>query len=264
MSPGRRCAGPDGNSPVRTLKLVVAYDGTEYAGWQRQPNGVSIQQLIEEAFASFTPGEPPPAVTGASRTDAGVHAIGQVASVRVPFSHPADAVLRALNARLPEAVRILDAADAHASFHARRDARRKRYRYRIYRAAVLLPMLRLYVWHVPGRLDLNAMREAAARLVGTHDFAAFQASGASVATTRRTIFRLDLVETGDELHLEVEGDGFLRHMIRIIAGSLVDIGRGTRTPAWLGEALDGRDRRLAGQTAPAAGLCLERVDYDAS
>lgn len=244
------------------LRLTLAYDGTGYAGWQRQPNGVSIQQLVEDALAAFTPGEPPPAVIGASRTDAGVHATGQVAGVRVRFHHPPDAVLRALNIRLPGTIRVLDVRPVAPAFHARHDARSKRYRYRIHRGPVVPPMQRLYCWHVPTSLDLAAMREAAGRLVGSHDFASFQATGSSVVDTRRRIDRLDLIEAGDELHVEIEGSGFLRHMIRIVTGSLVDVGVGTRNPAWLGAALEARDRRRAGRTAPAAGLCLEHVGYD--
>lgn len=246
---------------MRTLRLSIAYDGTAYVGWQRQPNGLSIQQLIEDALAPFVAPEAAPVVTGASRTDAGVHAVAQVASVRVPFSHPVDAIQRALNIRLPQDVRILEVAEAASGFHARIDARRKRYRYRLALGPVVLPMKRWFVWHVVERLDVHAMREAARALVGAHDFASFQATGSSVIDTRRRIHRIDLVETADELQLEVEGDGFLRHMVRIVTGSLVEIGVGTRPAAWLGEALAARDRRAAGRTAPPSGLVLERVFY---
>lgn len=247
---------------MRTLRLTLAYDGTGLAGWQRQLNGVSIQGLVEHALAAFTPDTPAPTVIGASRTDAGVHALGQVASVRVTFDHPVDAVHRALNIALPAAVRVIELVEAPDTFHARHDARGKLYRYRIHRAAVLSPMTRWFVWHVPGRLDIAAMREAARFVVGAHDFASFQASGSSVVDTRRVVDRVDIVEHGDEWQIEVEGPGFLRHMVRIITGSLVDVGRGTRDPAWLGTAIEARDRRQAGRTAPASGLCLERVFYD--
>lgn len=246
---------------MRTLKLTVAYDGTAYVGWQRQPNGTSIQQLIEDALAPFRPDLDPPTVTGASRTDAGVHATGQVASVRVAFAHAAGAVCRAVNVRLPADVRVLAVDEADAAFHARRHARGKRYRYRIVTAPVVLPMDRWFVWHVPGHLDLAAMREAAASLVGEHDFAAFQAAGSSVIDTHRLVHRIDLVPAGDQLHVEVEGVGFLRHMVRIIAGSLVDVGLGTSPPDRMRAALASRDRRQSGRTAPASGLVLERVYY---
>ena len=244
-----------------TLKLTLAYDGTAYVGWQRQENGPSIQQLVEEALIPFDADGPRPVVNGASRTDAGVHAVGQVASVRVSLAHPYDAILRALNIRLPTDIRVLSVEEAPESFHARIDAVGKRYRYRINVAPVVMPMHRWFVWHVQGRLDLAAMQEAASSLVGAHDFAAFQATGSSVVDTRRVVQRLDVVAAGDEVHVEIEGDGFLRHMVRIIAGSLVEVGVGTRTPAWLGRVRAGLDRRQAGRTAPAAGLCLERVFY---
>jgi tRNA pseudouridine38-40 synthase len=250
--------------PMRSLRLTIAYDGTAYVGWQRQDNGISIQQLIEEALAPFTPGIPAPVVTGASRTDAGVHALGQVASVRVPFDHPVDAVRRALNIRLPNDIRILEVDEASETFHARIDARGKRYRYRIAVAPVVLPAHRWFVWHVPAACDIGAMREAARLLVGAHDFAAFQATGSSIVDTRRVIRRIDVGRAGDEIHIEVEGDGFLRHMVRIIAGSLVDVGLGSRSATWLAAALAGRDRRAAGRTAPASGLVLEEVSYEPS
>lgn len=249
---------------MRSLKLTIAYDGTAYVGWQRQDNGTSIQQVIEEALAPFTPDAAVPTVTGASRTDAGVHALGQVASVRVPFDHPLDAVRRALNIRLPNDIRILDVDEVAETFHARIDARGKLYRYRIATGPVVLPAHRWFVWHVPAACDIGAMRDAARLLVGAHDFAAFQASGSSVVDTRRVIRRIDVASAGDEVHIEVEGDGFLRHMVRIIVGSLVDIGLGSRSPAWLAAALAGRDRRAAGRTAPASGLVLEQVFYDPS
>jgi len=249
---------------MRNLKLTIAYDGTAYVGWQRQDNGTSIQQVIEEALGPFTPGVPAPSVTGASRTDAGVHALGQVASVRVLFDHPLDAVRRALNIRLPTDVRIVDVHEVPEVFHARIDARGKLYRYRITVAPVVLPAQRWFVWHVPAACDIGAMRDAALLLVGAHDFAAFQATGSSIVDTRRVIRRIDVATAGDEIHIEVEGDGFLRHMVRIIVGSLVDVGLGTRSPAWLAAALAGRDRRAAGRTAPAQGLVLEHVFYGPS
>lgn len=246
---------------MRTLKLTIAYDGTAYVGWQRQENGTSIQQRVEEALAPFMPDAPGPVVSGASRTDAGVHALGQVASAPVPFVHPCDAVQRALNIRLPTDIRILAVDEAADAFHARIDARGKRYRYRIATGAVVLPANRWFVWHVPASLDVEKMRDAARPLVGAHDFAAFQATGSSVIDTRRVIRRLDIVPVGEELHIEVEGDGFLRHMVRIMVGSLVDVGLGSRDPRWLTSALEGRDRRAAGRTAPASGLMLEQVFY---
>jgi tRNA pseudouridine38-40 synthase len=203
-------------------------------------------------------------VTGASRTDAGVHALGQVASVRVVFSHPVDAIRRALNVRLPTDVRILTVEEADETFHARIDARGKLYRYRIHPGPVVLPMHRGFVWHLPDPCRLDVMREAARLLVGAHDFAAFQATGSSIVDTRRVIRRIDVGAVGDELQIEVEGNGFLRHMVRILVGSLVEVGLGSRPLTWLAAALAARDRRAAGRTAPACGLVLEQVFYAAS
>lgn len=244
----------------RTLKCVIAYDGTAYQGWQRQASGASIQAAIEDAFVPLL-GEAP-TVTGAGRTDAGVHALGQVASVRVDSRLPVDAIRRALNVRLPPDVRILSVEDAAQAFHARFDAVGKTYRYRIVTAEVVSPFDRWFVWHLPARLDAGAMREAAAGLVGRHDFAAFQSAHSSVTETVRTVTRVDLHPTGDGLLVETHGDGFLRHMVRAMVGTLVDVGAGRRDPASMPSILRSRDRARAGDTAPASGLTLVSVDYE--
>ena len=235
---------------MRTLRLTVAYDGTNYVGWQRQANGSSIQQLLEEAFQPLM--GTLPTVVGAGRTDAGVHALGQVASVNVSTDLEPIVVLRALNNRLPFDVRVLDVIDAQPGFHAQFDATGKSYCYRVMTADVVSPFERWFVWHVPQPLDVAAMREGAARLVGRHDFAAFQAAGTS---------RVDVVDCGRELRIEVDGDGFLRHMVRTIAGTLVDIGAGRRTASSLDAILRSRARPEAGKTAPACGLTLVSVRY---
>lgn len=245
---------------MRTLKLTIAYDGGDYAGWQRQENALAIQQVVEEAFAHFTDGRAP-TIAGAGRTDAGVHALGQVASVNVAFEHAASAVLRALNVRLPEAIRVIGAVDAPVGFHARFNATGKLYRYRIQRAPVASPFDRLFTWHVPWPLDLDAMRAAAAHLTGRHDFASFQATGTKVTHTTRTLERLELVEQGSELWVVAEGDGFLKHMVRVITGTLVDVGSGHRAAASLPGVIAARNREAAGKTAPAHGLTLVAVRY---
>ena len=245
---------------MRTLKLTLAYDGTDYAGWQRQHNALAIQQVVEEAFAHFTGGEPP-TVSGAGRTDSGVHALGQVASVNVEFDHPASAVMRALNVRLPEAIRVIGAVDAPTGFHARFNAKGKSYRYRIARTPVSSPFDRLYSWHVPWALDLGAMRAAASALVGRHDFASFQASGTTITATTRTLEKLELVEAGSELHVVAVGEGFLRQMVRIITGTLVEVGSGQRDAASIPAVLAARNRDAAGKTAPPHGLTLVAVKY---
>lgn len=246
---------------VRTLKCVIAYDGTAYRGWQRQANGPTIQAAIEDAFVPLL-GEAP-TVTGAGRTDTGVHALGQVASVRVTCAHDAGAIRRALNVRLPQDIRILSVDDVGAEFHARFAAVGKTYRYRIVTAEVVSPFDRWFVWHSPQRLNLDAMREAAAHMCGRHDFASLQAAHSTVAGTVRTVTRVMLHPTGDGLQIEVHGDGFLRHMVRNMVGTLVDVGAGRRDPASIPALLKARDRSAAGDTAPASGLTLVSVDYPA-
>ena len=247
---------------MRCLKLTIAYDGTTYVGWQRQPNGVSIQQLIEQAFAPLAGGEAP-AVAGAGRTDAGVHAVAQVASVQLDTDLAAETIRRALNFRLPADVRVHRVEDAPLDFHARFDAAGKIYRYRICVGAVVSPFDRCFVHHAPEARDHDAMRDAAARLVGRHDFASFQAAGGDAQDSVRTLHRLDLCAREDELVLDIEGNGFLRHMVRTIAGTLIEVGAGQRGAAAMTDILAARDRRAAGRTAPASGLTLLRVNYAA-
>ena len=247
---------------MRTLKLTLAYDGTDYVGWQRQTNGLSVQQVLEEAFAPLLePGMPMPAIASAGRTDAGVHALGQVASLRADLDLAVDAIWRALNVRLPTNIRVLDVAEMPPGFHARFDARGKAYRYRIATGPLVSPFDRWFVWHVPQRCDIEAMRQAAAVLLGRHDFASFQARGAATIDTIRTIRQLTIERAEGSLFVDVEGDGFLRHMVRTIVGSLVDVGSGTHAPGWMGDVLRARNRQAAGQTAPAAGLTLVSVRY---
>ena len=256
----------------RTLKLTIAYDGTRFVGWQRQSEGESIQGLLETALARFEGA--PVVVHGAGRTDAGVHALAQAASVTLSGAHPLDAIVRALNAQLPRDVRVLDAVEAPPEFHARFDARGKAYRYLIRTGAIASPFDRGYVWHVPETLDLDRMRSAARLLVGTHDFAAFQSAGSHTRSSHRTITAsdvsvvpapmfnsIDSAAIAPLLSYEVHGDGFLRHMVRAITGTLVDIGRGWR-PDTIADLLRGGVRAAAGPTAPAHGLYLVRVDYD--
>jgi tRNA pseudouridine38-40 synthase len=247
---------------TRTIKLTVAYEGTRFVGWQRQAEGVSIQGLLEEALARLEGG--PVTVHGAGRTDAGVHALGQVASAQVTLSHPLDVVARALNACLPPEVRVTSVEQAADDFHARFSARSKTYRYVIRNAPIASPFERAYVWHVPEALDLEAMRMGAAALVGTHDFAAFRSVGGGVKTTTRTLMQSEFVPDEDNTRFvyETTGDGFLRHMVRAVVGTLVEIGRRQRPAASIAALLTGGNRAEAGATAPPQGLFLVRVDYD--
>lgn len=249
-------------SARRTLKLTLAYDGTDFVGWQRQAKGVSVQGLIEDALGRIEGG--PVTVHGAGRTDAGVHALGQVASVRLTAAIESTQLARALNAVLPPEVRVLSAEEAAADFHARYSATGKVYEYRIVNGPLLSPFLRRYAWHVTPRLDLDVVRSASTTLLGRHDFAAFQGSRARVASTERTIHRIEWeAGAGPDLPLvmHIEGDGFLRHMVRNIAGTLVEIGLGRRPMADLGAILASGDRTRAGPTAPPCGLFLVRVLY---
>lgn len=261
----------------RTLKLTVAYDGTRLVGWQRQAEGDSAQAVLEDALARFEGA--PVVVHGAGRTDAGVHALGQVASVRVTCAHDVETLTRALNAQLPEDVRVLRVEEVAAEFHARFDARSKTYRYLIRNAPFATPFERAFVWLVPQPLDVAAMQQAAQSLVGTHDFAAFQSVGSVTSGTVRTLFssRVALEPGGSVLNLagqggrpepgallvyETRGDGFLRHMVRTIVGTLVEVGRGWRGPESMAQVLGAGARAAAGATAPPHGLFLVGVDYD--
>ncbi len=248
------------------FKIVLAYDGTDYIGWQRQASGTSIQGLVEDALRELDGRDV--SVAGAGRTDAGVHALGQVASFSLERTIEPVTVLRSLNAKLPPDIRVRTAEAVPPGFHARFDARAKTYRYRIWNGEVLNPFERRYVWHIVGPLDIEAMAAAARVLEGTHDFAAFQGTGSDAATTVRTITQSTLQSTIHDpqsamamVEFTITGDGFLRHMVRAIVGSLVEIGRGRQAASWLGEVLASRRRERAGQTAPPHGLALVAVDF---
>jgi len=237
----------------------VQYDGTDYAGFQVQPDQRTVQQELEDALARLL-GETV-RVTAASRTDAGVHALGQVVSFATESAIPAERIPRALSDLLPVAVSCVAAEDCPPSFHPRFEARSKLYTYRILNRATPSPFICRYAWHVPDALDVGAMREGAGYVVGTHDFAAFRAAGSAVRDTRRTVSRLDVETDADIIEARIEGDGFLYMMVRIIIGTLAEVGRGRMSPAEVGEIIAGRDRHSAGPTAPPQGLCLVRVTY---
>lgn len=244
-----------------TYRLIVEYDGSAFSGWQVQAQGaVTVQGALVDAVAQVS-GERV-AVTGSGRTDAGVHADGQVASFTLEHDWAADRLLRALNGVLPRAASVVRCEVAQPGFDALRDARGKRYRYRIWNGTTRSPLRAGRFAHVPRRLDLDAMAEAAAALVGEHDFRSFQAAGSDVLTTVRRLHRLDVDGVpGGEIHLIVEGTGFLRHMVRNLAGTLIEVGHGRRPADSMAALLEARCRDEAGPTAPAEGLTLESVDY---
>jgi tRNA pseudouridine38-40 synthase len=244
---------------MRTLKLVLEYDGAHYCGWQVQGDAPTIQGVLEQALAKIL-GERV-RVHGAGRTDAKVHAVGQVASFRSAWQLPVEALQRALNSLLPRDVAIREVHDAPPDFHARFSALGKVYAYRILNRPVRSPVRLHYVWHVPQPLDLQAMAVATTSLQGTHDFASFQAAGSAVRTTERTLTELIVTQEGEEIVVRGTATGFLRHMMRNIVGTLVEVGRGARAPADVQRILAARDRRLAGVTAPPQGLYLLQVRY---
>jgi len=249
--------------PKRSLKITVAYDGTGYAGWQVQPDAKTIQGTLEDAWARVT-GERI-RLTASGRTDAGVHALGQVVSLQTATHLDNDSLQRALCAILPDDIAVLSVEDAVDDFHAIRNAVSKRYRYRIDNGRVRDVLSRRYTWHVPAPLDAEAMHRAAQRLVGRHDFSSFESAGAERASSVRTVSEL-LVQRGrdercNEIVLEIESDGFLYNMVRAIVGTLVEVGRGAQREDWISEVLAAVDRRRAGPTAPPQGLVLLRVTY---
>jgi tRNA pseudouridine38-40 synthase len=247
---------------VATYRLILEYDGGDFEGWQSQPGEHrTVQDVLEAAVAQVT-GEVV-RVLAAGRTDSGVHAEAQVAVLVLGAPREAAALLRALNGALPPDVAVRDCSEVPEGFHPRFAARGKLYRYRIWNRAERSPLRRDRSYWVRAPLDVGAMRAAAAELLGEHDFAAFQASGSQIVSTRRRLDRVDVLgEAGGEIVVEVEGPGFLRHMVRILVGTLLEVGLGRRRAEGMTEILAGRDRTRAGRTAPAAGLTLVRIDYD--
>ncbi len=245
---------------MRTILLIVEYDGTNYVGWQIQPNGLSIQQVIEEALASLI-GESV-RIFSSGRTDAGVHAKGMPACFQTTSRIPVRAFSAGLNSFLPPDISIREAWEVPENFHPRREATAKHYCYTLQVGVSRSPLRRLYAWHLRGPLDIVAMRAAAAHLVGEKDFASFRASGCAAKTTIRTIYRVDIAEEDEALRINIIGTGFLRNMVRIIAGTLVEVGRGRRKPDTVLDLLERPDRSSAGVTAPPQGLCLMKVFFN--
>lgn len=245
------------------FKLVIAYDGANYAGWQTQKTGTGVQQVVEGALAKLFPARP--ALHGSSRTDTGVHALGMVAHFEIPaenFKMPLRKLPLALNAWLPEDIRILSAARAPENFNARFDARGKQYRYFVWNHPAMNPLLRRTAWHVPVKLDLKQMRAAAKCFLGRHDFQSFAANpGYKKQSTVRTLTRCDVKKSGAQFTFIIEGDGFLYKMCRGIVGTIVQAGMGKFPPGQIKAMLAQKDRRVAGMSAPAHGLTLWKVFY---
>jgi len=248
---------------MTTFRLTLAYDGSEFSGWQRHPGRRTVQEELEATLERITGTRPKCIASG--RTDAGVHALGQVVSFKSETRLTPDVLARALNAELPEDLLVFEVTRAPDGFDALRDAMRKRYRYVIEDGPVRDLFDRRYLWHIYQRLNVPAMQKAAATLVGTHDFISFQTSGSSRLTTTRTVFDLVVerraAELTDRIIIEVEADGFLYNMVRNIVGTLVQVGKGKEPPEWPAQVLAMRDRRKAGMTAPAQGLFLVGVEY---
>jgi tRNA pseudouridine38-40 synthase len=249
---------------MRNLKLILSYDGSEFAGWQVQPDAVTVQGTLASAIGRITGENVSP--QGSGRTDAGVHALAQVATFVTESSVPAANFVKALNDILPASVRVLEAEEAALDFHARKSARGKTYRYRIYRAAICPPFLAGYVWHYPYPLDEPAMVQAAGLVEGEHDFTSFAAvdperSAAAPVSNIRRIFASTWERQGDEFVYTVKGSGFLHHMVRNLAGTFILVGKGTLRAEDVTRVLEARNRSAAGATAPASGLYLVNVEY---
>ena len=249
---------------MRNLKLILSYDGTEFAGWQVQPDAPTVQGILASAIARVTGETVLP--QGSGRTDAGVHALAQVATFATESSVPTANFVKALNDILPESVRILQVEEVATDFHARKSARGKTYRYRIYRDAICPPFLSRYVWHYPYPLEEQAMMRAASLLEGEHDFTSFAAvdpergENAPASNVRR-IFSSTWELQEDELVYTVKGSGFLHHMVRNLVGTFILVGKGTLHPEDVMRILQARNRSAAGATAPASGLYLVKVEY---
>ncbi|GFR35257.1 tRNA pseudouridine(38-40) synthase TruA [Thermobrachium celere] len=244
---------------MRNIKLIIEYDGTNYVGWQKQKNGLSISEVIEDAIFKIT--KQSVNLIGSGRTDAGVHARGQVANFLIETKIPADKLKDAINSKLPSDISIISSEEVDESFHARYSSKGKWYSYTILNRVEPSPFYNKYAAHIKYKLDLDKMIKASKYLIGQHDFAAFKSEGSSVKTTVRTIYKIDINKDGDIIRLDFEGDGFLYNMVRIITGTLIDVGRGKIQTEDVQKILNSKDRRNAGFTAPACGLCLEKVYY---
>lgn len=246
--------------PLRRIMLVISYDGTNYCGWQVQPNGISVQTVLQAAIEDLV-GEKIN-LTGASRTDSGVHALGQVAVFDTHMGIAQERFAMALNQRLPRDIAIQASVEVPLSFHPRYQKTSKTYEYKILNARKPQPLCRLYSYFVPQRLNLSAMETAAGYLCGTHDFKNFASTKSNVKDTVRTVYALTLHKEGDMITLRITGDGFLYNMVRIIAGALLKVGFGQKPPEFVKQVLESEQRVIPGPTAPAHGLTLMEIRYE--
>jgi tRNA pseudouridine38-40 synthase len=244
---------------MRNIKIIIEYDGTNYSGWQKQKNGISIQEVIENAASVVL--KEKISLTGSSRTDAGVHAKGQVANFYSNSNIPSDKIPFAINSKLPHDIAVMSAQDVPHDFHSRYDSCGKLYSYTILNRKIPPVLMRNYISHCPYKLDFSLMEKASDAFVGTHDFSAFKSSGSSVKTAIRTVEFLKLEKNDDIIRFYIKANGFLYNMVRIIAGTLIDIGRGKIVLSDLSNIIESKNRNLSGKTAPASGLCLEKVFY---
>ena len=244
---------------MKRVRMVVAYDGTAYRGWQLQPNGITIEQVLNRELTALL--KEPISVIGASRTDSGVHARGNVAVFDTENRMPADKICFALNQRLPEDIRVQSSEEVPADWHPRKANCTKTYEYKVLNRKISMPLERLYAHFCYFNLDLDKMREAAAYLVGEHDFKSFCTVRTQAEETVRTIYSLDITKQDDMITIRISGSGFLYNMVRIIAGTLLEVGMGAYLPEHVEEILDARDRQAAGRTAPARGLTLVSMEY---
>lgn len=244
---------------MKRMKLTIAYDGTNYCGWQIQPNGITIEEVMNKALSKLT-GEGIQ-VIGASRTDSGVHAMGNVAVFDTNTTIPAEKIAMALNQRLPEDIVVVKSEEVPLDFHPRYCDCSKTYEYHIINAKIPIPTERLTNYFVSYTLDFDKMREAASYLVGEHDFASFCNVRTDVESTVRTITALDILTEGNRVTIRITGNGFLYNMVRIIVGTLIRVGRGFYEPKKVKEILEAKDRKAAGVTAPAHGLMLMKIEY---
>lgn len=244
---------------MKNIMIEIEYDGTNYSGWQVQPNARTVQGEIMKVLKKLTGKDI--TINGSGRTDAGVHAYGQVATFNMESNIPIDRLPLALNSNLPKDISIVNAKEMPKGFHARYNAIGKRYIYKIYRNRYRSAILRNYSYHMYSKLDYEKMQQAAKLLLGTHDFRGFMSSGSSVEDTVRTIHKLDIINNDSSLYIHIEGNGFLYNMVRIITGTLLEIGSGKIPVDQINKILEIKDRSLSGHTAPPQGLFLDKVFY---